>query len=243
MSFYYEYIETGVIATKKGILLSLSIPLREEPLLVTWRPMHYTYGPCSRPAPALRDICHSYIYQNYRCWLRVPNCRQCDVSRTPLSSRTSVPRFELHPQWPTAMYKAKREEHSTWFTWLFTSLSALVTILCVYIVYIILTSFHTFFRQPWHYCVRRKLPVRQCRTRSPSDTNSWPRTIRSTSISSDWYGFWRTQDSYCRTSTQIRETLVTCCVPLRHLCHTTRQTYCLLLQLHVTTKFCSIVFS
>ena len=29
MSFYYEYIETGVIATKKEILLSLSIPLRE----------------------------------------------------------------------------------------------------------------------------------------------------------------------------------------------------------------------
>ena len=29
MSFYYEYIETGVIATKNGILLSLSIPLRE----------------------------------------------------------------------------------------------------------------------------------------------------------------------------------------------------------------------
>jgi hypothetical protein len=29
MSFYYEYIETGVIATKKGILLSLSIHLRD----------------------------------------------------------------------------------------------------------------------------------------------------------------------------------------------------------------------
>jgi hypothetical protein len=29
MSFYYEYIESGVIATKHGILLSLSIPLRE----------------------------------------------------------------------------------------------------------------------------------------------------------------------------------------------------------------------
>ena len=60
----------------------------------------------------------------------------------------------------TAMYKAKCEEHSTWFTWLFPSLSALATILCVYIVYIILTPFHTFFRQPWHYCVRRKLPVK-----------------------------------------------------------------------------------
>jgi len=29
MSFYYEYIETGVIATKRRILLSFSIPLRE----------------------------------------------------------------------------------------------------------------------------------------------------------------------------------------------------------------------
>ncbi len=29
LPFYYEYIETGIMATKKGILLSLSIPLRE----------------------------------------------------------------------------------------------------------------------------------------------------------------------------------------------------------------------
>ena len=60
----------------------------------------------------------------------------------------------------TAMYKAKREEHSTWFTSVFPTMRALATILCVYIVYITLTPFHTFFRQPWHYCVRWKLPVK-----------------------------------------------------------------------------------
>jgi hypothetical protein len=60
----------------------------------------------------------------------------------------------------TAMYKAKHDEHSTWFTWLFPCLSALATILCVYIMYITLTPFHTFFRQPSYYCVRRKLPVK-----------------------------------------------------------------------------------
>jgi len=39
-------------------------------------------------------------------------------------------------------------------------MSTLATILCVYIVYITLTPFHTFFRQPWHYSVRRELPVK-----------------------------------------------------------------------------------
>jgi hypothetical protein len=60
----------------------------------------------------------------------------------------------------TAVYQREREEHSTWFGWVFPSLSALVTIFCEYILYIILTPFHEFFRQPWHYCFRRKSPAK-----------------------------------------------------------------------------------
>jgi hypothetical protein len=60
----------------------------------------------------------------------------------------------------TAWYQRERKEHSTWFSWVFPSLSALATIFCVYILYIILTRFHEIFRQPWHYCARRKMPAK-----------------------------------------------------------------------------------
>jgi len=60
----------------------------------------------------------------------------------------------------TARYKMKNEGRSRWTTWLLPCISASATVVCLYILYIILTPFHAIFRQPWHYCVHRKLPVK-----------------------------------------------------------------------------------